>query len=275
MTSLQLPTIRLSDWQESRDTIHQYARLTGKIRTALMPPQKHWWHITLHAAATGLTTTPMPVNGKTVELLLDFVNHTLLITTSHGEKAEISLQEQSIANVHHAVIKTLSTMGIKPEFDHTLFVEETPRKYDSEAIARYWRALAWIDSVFKRFKGELREETGPVQVFPHHFDLSMNWFSGRLVPGIDPSDEESADEQMNFGFVSGDGSISEAYFYITAYPLPKGLTDTVLPEGAYWHTEGFTGAIMRYESLQAANDPETLLLTFQRTVQTACAKLMQ
>jgi len=33
-------------------------------------------------------------------------------------------------------------------------------------------------------------------------DVSMNWFSGRLVPDIDPADEESADEQLNFGFVT-------------------------------------------------------------------------
>jgi len=275
MTHLQLPSIRLSDWHKSRDTIHQYAQLLGKIRTALMPPQKHWWHITLHVAATGLTTTPIPVNGKTVELLLDFVNHTLLITTSYGEKAEIPLRVQSIASMYHAVMEVLSTMDIKPEFEHSLFVDEAPVKYDSEAITRYWRTFAWIDGVFKRFKGELREETGPVQVFPHHFDLSMNWFSGRLVPGVDPADEEAADEQMNFGFVSGDDTISDAYFYITAYPLPKGLTDTVLPEGTYWHTEGFTAAIMMYESLQAANDPETMLLTFLRTVQKAGAKLMR
>jgi len=275
MAQVQLPSLRLADWHESRDTIHQYARLTGKIRTALMPPQKHWWHITLHAAATGLTTTPMPVNGKTVEFLLDFVNHTLLITTSHGDKAEIALQKQSIASLHQLVIKVLSTLDIKPEFDHSLFVDTTTREYDSEAIARYWHTLAWIDGVFNRFKGELREETGSVQVFPHHFDLSMNWFSGRLVPGIDPADEESADEQMNFGFVSGDSLISDAYFYITAYPFPEGLTDTALPEGADWHTEGFTGALMKYESLQAADDPETMLLTFLRTVQKAGAKLMR
>jgi hypothetical protein len=275
MTNVQLPSLRLLDWQESRDTIHQYARLLGKIRTVLMPPQKHWWHITLYATAMGLTTTPILVKDKTVELLLNFVHHSLLIMTSHGEKMEIPLPTQSIASLHHTVINALSIMNIKPELDHNLFVDEVPRKYDSEAVTRYWRTLAWIDGVFKHFKGELREETSPVQIFPHHFDLSMNWFSGRLVPGVDPSDEESADEQMNFGFVSGDSYIPDAYFYITAYPLPEGLTDTVLPKDAYWHTEGFTGAIMMYEFLQAADDPKTMLLTLLRTVHQASAKLMQ
>ena len=132
-----------------------------------------------------------------------------------------------------------------------------------------------MDAVFKRFKGTLREETGPVQLFPHHFDLSMNWFSGRLVPGVDPADEESADEQMNFGFVTGDEGIPDSYFYATAYPQPEGLTDQPLPDGAVWQTEGFNGAVMMYETVVAASDPEGLLLQFLQAAQRAGSALMR
>jgi hypothetical protein len=94
------------------------------------------------------------------------------------------------------------------------------------------------------------------------------------VPGQDPANEEYADEQINFGFSPGDESIPHPYFYITAYPLPDGLTDTPLPGEAYWQTEGFTGAILMYEALVGADDPADTLLTFLRTVQQAGAKLM-
>jgi hypothetical protein len=46
-------------------------------------------------------------------------------------------------------------------------------------VERYWQALAQIDILLKQFRGELREETSPVQLWPHHFDLSLVWFSGR------------------------------------------------------------------------------------------------
>jgi hypothetical protein len=131
-----------------------------------------------------------------------------------------------------------------------------------------------VDAVLKTFKGGLREETSPVHVFPHHLDLAMNWFSGRLVPGADPSDEERADEQMNFGFVTGDGSISEAYVYATAYPAPGGWADLTLPAGAYWHKEGWTGAILPYAALCDAEDASALLLTFLCEVQRHGAKAM-
>jgi hypothetical protein len=135
--------------------------------------------------------------------------------------------------------------------------------------------MGWIDAVFRRFKGGLREETGPVHIFPHHMDLSMNWFSGRRVPGVDPDDAENADEQLNFGFVTGDQSVSDAYFYITAYPVPDGWADLSLPAGAYWYTEGWTGAVLPYTAVAASDRPEELLLGFQQKLLDHARRLMQ
>ena len=103
----------------------------------------------------------------------------------------------------------------------------------------------------------------------------MNWFSGRLVPGVDPADEENADEQMNFGFVTGDESIVNAYFYATAYPAPQGWGELALPTAAYWHREGWTGAILPYAELRKANDPEQLLMSYLTNVQAHGAGLMK
>lgn len=41
MKHTRFPPLALADWQETRDTIHQYARVLGKIRQALAPRQKH------------------------------------------------------------------------------------------------------------------------------------------------------------------------------------------------------------------------------------------
>ncbi len=272
---LELPDISLAGWRETCDTLHQYVRLAGRIRQAMTPRHKHWRHITLHAAATGLTTTPMPANGKTLELLLDFIWHRFTLKSSYGEEQRVQLQGQSLRGVCDDLVAALLSMGASPTVDRSAFSDARPGVYDTDAVARFWHAFAWIDGVFKRFKGELREETGPVHVFPHHFDLSMKWFSGRLVPGADRHDEESADELMNFGFLSGDESVPDAYFYITAYPFPQELTTVTLPAGAYWHTGDFTGAVMRYETVRAAADPEAVLLDFLRSVQAAGARAMR
>jgi hypothetical protein len=40
-------SLQLDEWQETRDALQSYARVVGKIRQALTPPQKHWWHVSL------------------------------------------------------------------------------------------------------------------------------------------------------------------------------------------------------------------------------------
>ena len=274
MGGFQLPPLALADWQGTRNTLQRYARLVGGIRAALAPRQKHWWHVALHVAATGLTTTPVPAGDRQVELLLDLVRHRLAITTSLGDEVHVPLVAQGARRFLAETTTALDSLGIAVPVDAGLFAGEAPTPYDPQAVMRYWQALAWIDAVFKRFRGRLREETGPVLLFPHHFDLSMTWFSGRRVPGADPADEETADEQMSFGFVTGDSGISEPYFYATAYPVPDGWTDLELPAGAWWHTQAWTGVVLGYADLVAAADPEARLSDYLQTLQRHGAALM-
>jgi hypothetical protein len=272
----QLPSLTLADWHPTRDTLHQYAKIIGKIRGRYMPQSKHWWHITLSVSARGLTTTPFPIAGQgSLELTLDLVAHHLAIDSSDGWSTTLALSGQSAAGLGRQISAALSAADIELAPDLlAAFDGDKVLPYDIAAISRFRWVINWVDSVFKTFKGGLREETSPVQIFPHHMDVSMNWFSGRLVPGVDPADEESADEQMNFGFVTGDGAIPAAYFYVTAYPAPDSWTDFALPDGAYWHTEGWTGAVFPYEAVATASNPEELLLDYLRSMQVHGAALM-
>jgi len=275
MSQNNFPPLSLSEWKPTLETLQSYAQVIGKVRRAMTPPHKHWFHVSLRVSATGLTTTAIPAGSKTYELTLDLSAHRLTANTSRGEQWQLPLRGQSSAAFCEETLAALANLGIQPDTDKSLFSDTNPGVYDREAVERYWQGLSQIDAIFKQFKGELRQETSPVQLWPHHIDLALLWFSGRLVPGQDPDNEEYADEQMNFGFSPGDEGIPNPYFYITAYPLPDGLTDTPLPEDAYWHTKGFTGAVMMYETLVGADDPAEKLLNFLQTVQKAGAELMK
>jgi hypothetical protein len=268
------PPLPLAEWQETRNTIQGYAQVVGKIRRALTPPQKHWFHISLRTSALGLTTTPIPANNITFEMLLDFSGHQLVISTSQGDWAEVEMTGQSAREFCDEVLHALAEMGIEPEVDRKQF-SNADGTYDPDMVEDCWQALSQIDLVLKEFIGGLSGRTGPVQLWPHHFDLAALWLSGRIVPGTDPADEEMADEQMNFGFSTGDGGIPDAYFYITAYPWPEGLEETALPDGARWQREGWKGAVMMYEELVTAEQPREKLLAFLQTVQEAGAERMQ
>ncbi len=274
MTTNNFPALQQTELQASLATLRSYALILGKIRRALSPRQKHWSHVSLRATATGLTTTPIPGGQITFELLMDLASHKIALTTSHGEHWHKPLRGQSAKTFFDEVLTALAAIGIHPEFDPGFSVGDDEGDYDAASVGQYWQAFSQIDAIFKHFRAGLRQETSPVQFWPHHVDLAMLWFSGRLVPGVDPDDEESAAEQMNFGFAPGDEGVPEPYFYITAYPLPDGLVDTPLPDNARWHTEGFTGAVLPYQALVTADEPAEKLLDFLRTAQQAGAKLM-
>jgi hypothetical protein len=84
-----------------------------------------------------------------------------------------------------------------------------------------------------------------------------------------------ADEQMNFGFSTGDGGIPEPYFYATAYPLPAALPGAPLPEGVVWHNQGWQGAVLRYAALVEDTNAGERLVNYWRVVQQAGMALMR
>jgi hypothetical protein len=94
----------------------------------------------------------------------------------------------------------------------------------------------------------------------------MLWLPGEKIPGEDPTDEETSDKQMNFGFTLGDTGVADPYFYVTAYPSPPALGELPLPAGARWQTQGFTGAVLAYETLREQKDPQSELIALWRAL---------
>ncbi len=253
----------LAQWQATRDTLAGYTQFVRRIRLFNTPPQKHWWHVSLRPTATGLTTTPIrAANGTIYELTFDLTRHLLLIRTSRGDLREVSLRGQSPKVFKEETLAALADLDIFPAYDQEEFTGVADGVYDQTAVFDYWQSLIEIDSILKEFRHSQREETSPVQFWPHHFDLAVVWFSGRKVPGQDPDNPDYADEQMNFGFSTGDGGIPDPYFYVTAYPAPQGWTGDALPDGAAWHSEGWSGAVLPYQRIVDAEDGRQLLLDF-------------
>jgi hypothetical protein len=59
--SHSLPDLPYAAWRETRDTLHLWAQMAGKVRLASTPPQNHWWNVPLYVDARGLTTRRMRV----------------------------------------------------------------------------------------------------------------------------------------------------------------------------------------------------------------------
>lgn len=279
MSNNLFPPLRLEEWKETRDTLHKYTQMLGSIREKLSKPHPHWWHISLRVSERGLTTTPIPKDinlpNDTFEIILDMNNHKLIIESSYRELKQIALTGQSLCALCDETCSLLKDLGVKLPFDEDKFTDGAPGKYDSLAVSNYWKAIKEVHKILNKFSSELDGEKSPVQLWPHHFDMSLSWFSGRLVPGKDPNDAESSKEQLMFGFSTGDATVSDAYFYTLAYPLPEELTKIKMPGRSYWNTDGFQGGVLMYADLIGLDNPEETLLNYFRTVQSVGAELMK
>lgn len=257
-----------SEWSETRRLVQAYAKVLGLVRRQLAPAHRHWWHVSLRPTAIGLSTGPLIVGAKAFELVQDFTLHQILITTSKGESLREPMLGQSQRAFCHDLRSRLEVLGLQVELDCDA-LDEADGRYRLDDAALWWRAALASTGVFERFRAEQREETSPVQLWPHHFDLAMTWFTGRQVPGVDPADAENADEQVGFGFSPGDETLPEPYFYAGAYPAPDDLETCPLPEGARWQCEGFSGAALPYARLAGREDGDVVLLGFLRAAQAA------
>jgi hypothetical protein len=283
-----LPELPLERWEQTKDTLHLWTQIVGKVRMATVPPLNHWWHVTLYLDARGLTTRRLQGPGGTAfQIDFDFVDHRLVVRTSRGGVESFALRDGlSVAAFDaelHAALRRLDVDVRIVERPYgvpmtTPFPEdEEHASYDPDAVERFWRILDWTDSVFEEFAGWFCGKTSPVHLFWHSFDLAVTRFSGRRAPAHDGWDRVSREaythEVVSFGFWPGDEKVREPTYYSYTAPAPPGLGVRPLrPEQAHWNESGSL-AYLPYEAVRAAADPKAALLAFLESAYQAGAKL--
>jgi hypothetical protein len=279
-TRTELPELPLTAWEPTKDTLHLWAQIVGKVRMASSTPRNHWWHVPLYVGVRGLTTRRLHApGGVAFEIDFDFVDHRLLITTNRGEVASFDLVEGlSVAEFDEKLHASLAELGVDVAIRETPFrlpASTTPfpadrghASYDRDAVVRFWRILEWSDEVLEEFAGWYCGKTSPVHLFWHGLDLALTRFGGRRAPASadqDPVDRETySHEVVSFGFWAGDRTVGEPTYYSYAAPEPAELRSQPLsPTEARWTDYGGgTLALLPYEAVRSATDPKGTLLAF-------------
>ncbi len=287
-STLKLPSLPLTEWEETKNTLHLYLQIAGKIRLKLMPRKNHWWHVTLYVTSRGITTGPMPYQGRTLELHFNFIEHVLEIISSEGKTRQIPLHDGlSVAQFYQQVFSALGELNFKVKIlakpydinSKISFAEDFEHHhYNPEQVQNYWYALAQIDQIFKEFSGRFYGKTCPVQIYWHHFDLTFTRFSGKKVP-LNPEasmveKDAYSHEVISFGFWPGDDLVREPAFYSYTAPLPTGIDQEKLkPAAAKWVLSNNSPmAYLSYEDFRQQPDPKEALLAFLESAYQAGAK---
>ncbi|MEU4314172.1 DUF5996 family protein [Nocardia sp. NPDC024068] len=281
------PALRVDDWTGTRDTLHMWTQIIGKLRLARAPMVNHWWQVTLYVSARGLTTSAIPYDYGTFDIEFDFIDHELQIRSCTGARHRINLEPKTVAAFYEEVMTALDALGIditilaRPvEVENAIpFAEDTTHAtYDRDHANTFWRQLVAADRVLNQFRGEFAGKTSPVHFFWGAMDLACTRFSGRTAPPHPGGAPNCADWVMVEGYSHElasagfwPGGSAEGSFYAYAYPEPDAYATTpIRPQDAYYDASVHE-FLLPYEAVRTAAEPETTVLEFLRSTYGAAA----
>jgi hypothetical protein len=259
----------LSGWEPTRETLHLYSKAVGVVPRAHAEFHPKWWHISLKVRPDGLVTDNMPLPGGGIfALKMDLLGHKVVLFTSRGETRELSMTEGLSATAFgDQVLGAVADLGLTGEYAREKFEDDEPRQYDPAAAEKYFAAVVSADRIFKKHRAGLSGEVGPVQLWPHGFDLAFEWFGTRTVEYEEGGQIEKYPSQINLGFSPGESNHPEPYFYSNPWPFEGDqLVPKPLPSGARWFTESWQGSILEYASLAGDREAEDKLSDYARAV---------
>ncbi|MFI8951541.1 DUF5996 family protein [Streptomyces sp. NPDC053750] len=286
-TSQAWPRLRVADWAETRDTLHMWTQIVGKVRLAHAPLVNHWWQVTLYVGPRGLTTSAIPYGTGAFDIEFDFIDHQLRIRGSEGAVRQVRLESKTVARFYDETMRALDELGIQaPIQSHPNEVEpaipfaedDQHASYDPDAVHLFWRQLLQANRVMGDFRSHFVGKVSPVHFFWGAMDLACTRFSGRSAPPHPGGAPNCGDwvmvegysrELSSCGFWPGGGE--EGAFYAYAYPEPDGFADhDVTPADAYYSRENGQ-YLLPYEAVRTSADPDGVLMGFLQSTYEAAA----
>ena len=286
------PELPYAAWKDTRDTLHLWTQVVGKVRLALTPWLNHSWHVALYVTARGLTTSPIPWSGGSCQIDFDFIDHVLWVRTSSGQFRQIMLRPTSVAEFYEDVTIALRELSIDVHIttipseiaDCIPFEQDTLHAaYDADFANRFWRVLLAASEVMAHFRTAFLGKSSPVHFFWGSFDLAVTRFSGRTAPkhpgGVphlpdSVAQEAYSHEVSSAGFwPGGGGPIDYAAFYSYAYPAPEGFGAAKVKPAAALFSRELGEFLLPYDAVRTARDPDAALMEFLQSTYTAAADL--
>jgi hypothetical protein len=284
------PDLPWREWSPTLSTLHMWTQIVGKVRMALAPPLNHWWHVTLHVSARGLTTSAIPYGDRHFQVDFDFIDHRLRVTDTDGRSFTMALEPKSVARFYGEFMAGLRGLDIdvriwtRPvEVAEAIPFEsdDSHASYDPGQAQLLWRGLLRADRVMREFQTGFVGKASPVHFFWGSFDLAAARFSGRPAPIHPGGAPNCADWVMEEAYSHEDSSIGwwpasaepGPVFYAYTYPQPEGYPSALVrPSEAYFDAR-LGEFSLPYDAVRRAADPDAAALEFFQTTYEAGADL--
>jgi hypothetical protein len=285
------PELPYAAWRDTCATLHLWSQIVGKIRLAQTPWLNHSWHVPLYVTARGVTTSPIPYEGRAFQIDFDFIDHVLWVRTSDGRFRQVMLAPKSVAAFYAEVFAALAELGIDVRIqtmpceiaDCVPFDQDREHgSYSSDYAHRFWRVLLSTHQVLAHFRSGFIGKASSVHFFWGSFDLAVTRFSGRRAPphpgGVPHLPdavvrEAYSHEVSSAGFWPGGGPMADAAFYSYAYPAPARFASAAVRPSEAYFSQPLGEFILPYDAVRATPDPARTLLAFLQSTYDVAADL--
>ncbi len=145
-----LPPLPLKEWEDTKETLHRYCQIAGKVRMEYSPYRNHWWNVTLYVTTRGLTTGPIPYGHTTFDISFDLLENRLAVTPGEGAFS-FALDDLPVAEFYRRLFEGLRSLeidaSINPEpfglgDEHTLDTNTYHCTCAEGYVRRYHHVLA-------------------------------------------------------------------------------------------------------------------------------------
>ncbi|HXG54210.1 MAG TPA: DUF5996 family protein [Vicinamibacterales bacterium] len=268
------PDLPYDSWTDTRDTLHLWTQVVGKIAVSHGPPLNHSWGSAFRVTPRGFATRTLYEGVRSFSLEFDFIDQRLTLHTSDGRTAALPLSAMSVSDFYAAVVAMCAEAGIAArvwstpvEIDAPIpFEQDTVHHtYDGSCAELFWRILVQVDRVFNQHRGRFIGKSSPVHLFWGALDLAVTRFSGRPAPpreGPMFMREAYSHEVISHGFWPGGNALPEPVFYAYAVPPPDGFSSALVsPPAAYYHST-LGEFVLPYAAVRTARDPDAMIVGF-------------
>ena len=284
--TLHWPPLPLDAWRPTKETLHRYAQILGKVQLARTPFVNHFWNVTLRVTARGLATTALRHEGRTFDIELDLVDHRVVVRTSDGQLQARELRPLACADFYYELMAMLDSLGLHVEiWDHPVEIasevipfsqDRLHAAYDRMYARRFFEILGSASEVLEQFRARFTGKSSGVGFYWGTFDLSVARYSGRRAWGpalIGVIEREAYSHEVSeVGFWPGDSVYRAPGFFALHYPAPDGYTAAqVRPAPAAWQPAS-RSFVLPYDAIRE-HDTTAQLLEFCQSTYEAGANL--
>ncbi|MCH9042461.1 MAG: hypothetical protein IIB80_09950 [Thaumarchaeota archaeon] len=202
--------------------LHEICMTIGEIKQQLVEELPHYGHHSLFLQNDEITTGQL--DNKT-EIKINLLTGQLLYFENE-RGFFIDLKNDNVLEKLKSVTSS-KNLNISAESLNNTTEQELTGYHDFAKKAI---------QILELFRMNLRDNFTLIHLWPHHFDFSLEWYTG------------SKDEQIGTGISPGDEQYSNPYLYMNPWPFEEKITETFLPIGT-WHTNGWNGIKVEWDEL--------------------------